>query len=146
MPGYTELMSEHLPVVAVLHSQLVNAGSRYSDIVDLATRRRVFFVLDVGDTDTTVDAHLDEFTSPGGAGRHTLAGKSITQLAATDDNSVVVLEVSAEELSKGYRAVQLVVTVGSGSTGAYVCAVGLADVSRYRPDRDDVSQVVEVVT
>jgi hypothetical protein len=143
---YTERMTEALPVVAAIDPQLADDTTVSSDLVDMENRRRVIFVLLVGATDTTVDAKIREAQDGSATGEQDLTGKSITQIAADEDNGQVIIEVAAEEMSTGYTHLSLDVTVGDGSTGAYIAAVALAGVTRYKPDTDDLSSVAEIVT
>ena len=141
---YTERLSERLPVVATIDPQLVNNATVSSDLVNMSERRRMVFILVIGATDTTVNAKVREAQDSGGTGEQDLSDKAITQLGATDDDKQVVIEVAAEELSAGFTHVSLDVTVGNGTIGAYVAAVALADVSRYKPDTD-LASVAEIV-
>jgi hypothetical protein len=143
---YTEQLSEALGVMATIDPQLVDNATVSSDLVDMGVVRRLMFVLNVGATDTTVDAKLREAQDSGGTGEQDLSGKAITQLGATDDNKQVIIEVAAEELSAGFTHVSLDVTVGDGDTGAYVSAVGLGGIPRHHPaSDDDLASVAEIV-
>lgn len=139
-------LSEALGLVATIDPQLVDNATVTSDLVSMSECRRLLFVVTVGATDTTVDAKLREATDASGSDEQDLDGKAITQLGATDDNKQVLLEVTDEELSAGYTHVSLDVTVGNGSTGADVAAVGLAGVPRSYPASDlDLASVAEIV-
>jgi len=63
--------------------------------------RRAVVILHVGDITTggTLDLDIEEAKNSSGGTPLTISGKSITQLTATDDNKVVVVELRAEEMT-----------------------------------------------
>lgn len=143
---YTEQMSENLAVVATIDPQLVDNAVKSSALVDMSKVRRLMFVVEVGATDTTVDAKLREAKDASGTDEQDLTGKAITQLGGTDDNKQVIIEVAAEELGAGFTHVSLDVAVGDGTLGAYIAAVGLGGAARNRPvSGDDLASVAEIV-
>jgi len=142
----TALLSEKIAVMGAIDPQLVDNTSVTSDWVPMENLGQVLAVLNVGATDITLDAKLQEATSAAGAGAADLTGKAITQFAATDDNKQALIGVRADEISSGFTHVALVVTVGDGVAGAYVSAVLLGGDARYRPADDlDVASVDEIV-
>jgi hypothetical protein len=129
----TAYITEENAIAAAIDPQALDNGSLTSDWVDMRLYNRVAFVVNVGATDTTVDAKLQSATASNGTGAADIDGKAVTQLSASDDNQQVVLEIAAEEMpaDTGYCAV--VVTAGDGTTGALVSAVGVGAVPRYAP-------------
>ena len=127
---YTERLSEKLEVVTWIPPMLAD-DEEVTDLntIDMSKGRRALFIIEVGATDTTVVAQVYEINE---GGPQALAGKTIS-FAATDDDTVGVIEVAAEEMSAGYTVLGLVLTVGDGDTGAYVSAVGLLGVLRDHP-------------
>ena len=144
--------SERAAGGATIHPQLIDNNTANSDYVDLSKFHEAMFILSVGATDTTVDFSVRESRDNSGTGEQTLSGKSATQLAGTDDNKQVVINVKAEELTQGapgsnYRYVRPRVTVGDGTTGAYVSVVGLGLKPRYGPaSDDDLADVAQIVS
>lgn len=124
-------LAENFRIAATVDPQLLDNDSVTSDWVDLSTYRKATFIVNVGATDTTFDAKLQEATSSAGASAQDITGFAITQLTASDDNEQVVIEIDATELSDGFTHVALVVTAGNGTTGVQVSAVGLAYEARY---------------
>lgn len=138
--------SERVALLGGINPQLLDDAAATSDWVSLENFDRVFVIVRVGATDTTVDAKLQGATSAAGANAADLSGKAVTQLSGTDDGKAVILEVKAEELSAVQTHVAVVVTAGNGTTGAYVSAevIGFdpryADASNF--DSADVAQIV----
>jgi hypothetical protein len=137
-------LTENFSIAATVDPQLLNNNSVTSDWVDMSLYRKVSFILNVGATDITVDAKLQEATDSSGTSAQDITGFAITQLTATDDNEQVVIEIDATELSEDYTHVALVVTIGNGSTGAQISAIGLGYEARY-VEVDHLASVTEVV-
>jgi len=117
--------ASNMKVVPLIHPQTINGATNSSSWYDMADFGRVVFLVDVGDTDTTVDAAVYQATDSSGTGSKVISGAEITQIAATEDNRLVSIDVpqTALDIANGFRYVQLQVTVGSGTTGAVVCAL-----------------------
>jgi hypothetical protein len=75
------------------------AAEQNTSFVDMSKFHRVEIVIFAGDIGTSLDVDVEVATTTGGGDLATL--KSITQLtqAGGDDNSVVVIEVRADEMS-----------------------------------------------
>lgn len=82
------------------------------------------FLLGVGDLDTTLDAKVQE-SDDGGSTWSDVSGKAISQLSASDDESILAIEVAATELSAATNLVRLLVTVGNGATGAELAVIAV---------------------
>jgi hypothetical protein len=80
------------------------AAEQNTGWIDMAKYSRIAIVIHAGDIGTSLDADVEIATDSSGTDIHTL--KSMTQLteAGGDDNSVVVIEVRAEEMSKPSEA------------------------------------------
>jgi len=131
-----ETLSERLALVATIDPQLVDNNSANSDWAPMQHLRRILFTLLLGATDTTVNAKLQRATDASGTGAEDIPGKAITQLGATADNKQAQLEVSAAEVG-AFGFVRLVVTVGDGTTGAYIAATGVGADARFGPARGE---------
>lgn len=140
-----ETLYEQLAVVATIDPQLVDNNSVTSDWVDMSKARELLFVVQAGATDTTINAKLQAATDSSGTSAADITGKAITQLTATDDNDQALIHIRADEVPAGKSHVALVVTVGDGTTGGYVSAIGLASRLRYSDPGNDLASVVEIV-
>ena len=139
-------MGDNLAVVAAIDPALVDDAAVTSDWVDMGKHDQVMFILNVGATDITVNAKLQSADDTSGTNNTDISGKAIAQIAADEDNSQWVITVRQDELNAGDVAVALVVTVGDGTAGAYVSAVGVA-LSNAGPASDyDVASVDERVS
>lgn len=140
-----ETLYEQLAVVATIDPQLVDNNSVTSDWVDMSEARELLFVIQAGATDTTINAKLQAATDNTGTSAADITGKAITQLTATDDNAQALIHIRADEVPAGKSHVALVVTVGDGTTGGYVSAIGLASRLRYSDPGNNLASVVEIV-
>lgn len=131
-----ETLSEGLALVATIDPQLADNTTVYSDWASMRHVQRVLFTLLLGATDTTVNAKLQRASDDAGSDAEDIPGKAITQLGATADNKQVQLEVQADELG-AFGFVRLSVTVGDGTTGAYIAATGVGADARYGPARSE---------
>jgi hypothetical protein len=129
-----ETLSERLALVATIDPQLVDNTSVNSDWASMQHLRRILFTLLLGATDTTVNAKLQWATDASGSDAEDIPGKAITQMGATQDNKQAQLEIGAAEMG-AFRFVRLVVTVGDGTSGAYVAATGVGTDGRFGPAR-----------
>src|SRR3954449_5539420 len=93
--------SERAGVAGKIDPQNGNNSTLNTDYVDMSKWHEAMFVFQAGSVDNTVDCLVRESTSTADGGGQTLSGKSATQLTASDDNKVVVINVKAEELSAG---------------------------------------------
>jgi hypothetical protein len=139
--------SDAVAVVAAIDPQLVDNAAKTSDWVALKDHGSVMFVLNVGATDITVDAKIQSADDGSGTNAADITGLALTQITATDDNKQFVITVDQSEVNSGDTHVALVVTVGDGTTGAYISAVGLGFNSNYAPPTDyDLASVGEIKT
>lgn len=145
----TTKLSERIAVVGVIDPQVVDDADATTNWVDMSKHHKVAFVLNIGATDIEVDAKLVEALTDSGGTPQDISGLAITQLdATTGENAQTVLEVASNELDQAdsYRYVALKVTVGDGTSGAYISAIALGGDLRYGPATDvDLASVAEIV-
>ena len=118
--------------------QSANGSTLSSDWLDISRFRSALFVLMTGAIDTTIDFKLVEAKDTIGTGSQDIVGRSITALAATDDNRQVVIGVSEDQLTRnsGYRYVRGVVTLGTGATASILAMVAIGLAPRFGPASD----------
>ncbi len=106
---------------------------------------RAAFIIQVGEIADggTVNAHLEQEKTAAGVEYKDITGKAITQLTAADANSVVVIELDADELDvdNAYDHVRLRIIIGGNTVE---CA---ALIQRFAPlyAPVGVTQLAEVV-
>lgn len=116
MPYTGQPADRFIPAAAEIPPQSANNTTKDTGWVDMRKFQEAQFIALVGAIDSTIDVKLQEAQDSGGTGAQDLSGKSATQLAATDDNKVVVLNLKAEELTKtGYTHARMRLTLGNGS-------------------------------
>jgi len=98
----------------------VAAASKFVDMRDF---EYVDFLVQVGAVDIVVDAKAQESVNADGSSASDITGSNVTQIAATDDNRMVVISVRKATTTKRY--VGVLVTVGDGATGANVSVAAL---------------------
>jgi hypothetical protein len=139
--------SDEVAVVATIDPQLGDNAAYTSDWVDMGKFAQAMFILSVGATDITIDAKIQSADDSSGTNAADLpTAIALTQIAATDDNKQYILTVREDQLNAGDTHAALVVTVGNGSVGAQISAVGLGFGSNYLPAADwDLSTVAQIV-
>jgi len=75
-----------------------HAGGESTEWVSLANYHRAVVMVFAGNLAGTLDAAVWQATNAAGAGAKVVAGKAITQLTATDDQSKCIIELQTEEL------------------------------------------------
>ena len=144
--------SERAAVAGKIDPQSIAASTTVnSDWVDMRDFQEAMAVVQVGSTDRTVDALIQEARDGSGTGAQTLTGKSVTQFATTDDNKVTVINIKGEELtstpSNLYTHIRLQVTSGAGGTTTVVGGLVLGMKPKFGPaSDDDLAAVKEIVT
>ena len=125
-----------IPCCLTLFTQLKASGTVW-----------ISLIVSVGATDITVDAKVQSADDTSGTNNTDIASLSVTQLTASDDNKQVILLVTSDDLNTDDVAAAVVVTVGDGTTGAYVSAIGIGFNARTLPATDnDVASVAEIVS
>jgi hypothetical protein len=138
--------SEQAAVVGKINPANNNNSTVNTDYVDMSKWHEAMFIFVLGAVDATSDFLVRESTDTADGGGQTLSGKSATQLTATDDNKIVVINVKAEELSSGYRYLRGRMTHGAGTTNLSA-AIALGLNPRFGPASDeDLSAVAQIVT
>jgi len=139
-------LSEDMAVVAIINPQLADNTTVSSSLVDMSRFQKLMFIVNIGATDTTVNAKLRQAQDSSGTAEEDITGKAIVALTGTDDNKQVIIEIDASELSDGFDHVSCDVIVGDGATGAHISCVGLAGHARYAPgSNNDLASVAEIV-
>ncbi|MFN4259772.1 MAG: hypothetical protein ACK4RK_10775 [Gemmataceae bacterium] len=141
--SFPGLPSEKAAVAAVLAPVNGNNAANSSGYIDMRRFHEAMFILALGVIDAVVDFKLQEAKDGSGTGAQDLAGKAITQFAATDDGKVAIINVKAEELSVnvGFTHVKAVATVGSG-TSSLIAVIGLGLSPRFAPASDAGDEAV----
>ena len=126
------LSDRHL--IDVIKPALTNNASVNSGWLSMLDAIRLFAIVNMGATDTTVDALIQQATDSAGTGVKTVTGTAITQFSATDDNKYasIDLEASALDINNGFGWVRLLLTVGNGTLGANLSAT-LIRTCRHAP-------------
>ena len=124
----TELLYAVMP-------QLVDNDTVETAWVPVTNANRILALISVGATDITVDAKIQQATDSSGTGAKDITGAAITQIAADGDNRVVSIDLEANhmDINNGFNHVQLQITVGNGSVGAYVAGQLVLRELRHRP-------------
>jgi hypothetical protein len=84
--------------------------------------------------DTTVDAKIQQATDASGTGAKDITGAAITQYTDQDGSKFasIDLEAAALDLPGGFNHVQLSITGGNGTAGAYASAT-IIRTARHMP-------------
>jgi len=88
----------------------------------------------VGATDITFDAKIEQATDSSGTGAKDVTSAAVTQLTATDDNKYVSIDLEPAKLdiANNFNYVRLSVTAGDGTTGT-TCSGLLMLCARHQP-------------
>ena len=125
-------------------SGLLDDGSRTTNWFSMKNRNKAAFLIQVGVTDTTVDAAVYQSADSTGGSPQALSGFAITQVAADEDNRNYIINVDASDLSSGYEYIACTITAGDGTNGANVACIAVAD-SRYKATDGDLAAVTEII-
>lgn len=133
-------------VINVIKPQLVDDAAVVSDWMDVLNAVRVFALINVGATDTTVDAKIQQATAVAGTNAKDITGAKITQFTSDDDNKYasIDLETAALDINNGFHFIQLSITAGNGSTGAQVSA-SIIRTCRHMPPTQPTAYKEQVV-
>ena len=142
---YTERFSEVHQVLAHVpaDSETAEVNSGY---VNVANFHRVAVLISVGDlaATATFDVDIEQATTTAGANAKAITGKSITQLTATDDDVVLIMELRTEELdvTNGFDCINVECTPATAAVEFAVIVLGC--VPRFAPV--STTAVQEIVT
>jgi len=95
--SYTERFTETCILLDALDIAS-HAGGESTEWVSLQNYHRAVVMVFCGALTGTLDVALWQATNAAGAGAKVIAGKAITQLAATDDYDQCIIELKTEEL------------------------------------------------
>jgi hypothetical protein len=124
---HTELFTENYNVIARLDpaSQTVEQNTAR---FDMGLYDRIFILLHTGllATNATLNVDVEQHTAASGGSTKNVTGKSITELTDADDNKLIGIELTAEELdiAGGYHyvSVEVIPAVGAAIFGLLVFA------------------------
>ena len=145
------LPSEQVAVVGQIVPAAKTAVTGYSilsDYVALSKFYQYLIILQAGAiaASGTIDAKVRVFTAASTAGAADVTGLVVTQLTATDDNKLVLINIQAAELlAAGKTHFNLAVKNGVTTNGLSAVILGLHP--HYGPASDhDLAAVDEIVT
>ena len=132
--------------ILAISPQLLDAAAAESGWIDMGAHPRLFAIAIIGATDITVDVALQQATSAAGAGAKAISGAAATQITASGDNTFVSIELESVFLDRanGFQFVNLIITAGDGTTGAYVAGVVMAP-ARHAPVTQVAAYAQQVV-
>jgi len=109
------LSNTHKPILHIAETKNDGAPTIIDDYIDTRPWQRATFLIGVGQTDTTVDAKIQE--SDDGSSWSDVPDAAITQIAADGDNSEVEITVDLTPAARK-RYLKCLITVGNGTNGA----------------------------
>ena len=117
--SYTERFSEVNEPLATEYADSRGPVAHQSAWLDMETYHRGFLLLNVGEMvqGATLDCALWEAQDNTGTGAQALTGKAITQLtqAGGDGDELCGIELRTEEITPGYKYVQVRVTIANAA-------------------------------
>ena len=147
-------LSEMLALVAAIDPDAYATGTQSSDQIDMQFHREVIFILQVGTISEGSTVEFRIYEAPDG-NKSTTGGtyqllKAATDLADSDDDKQVIINVRADDLSSGYRWIKAEVKLGGTADNVDMSAVALADRNRFSDavtstSFGDLSTVDEIV-
>ena len=133
-------------LINVIKPQLLDNAAATSDWLTMINAVRLFALINVGVVDTTVDAKIQQATTVAGANAKDVTGAKITQFTDQDGSKYasIDLEAAALDINNGFVFVQLSITGGNGTTGAYVSA-SIIRTCRHMPPTQATAYKEQVV-
>jgi len=142
--GVANFSAANKPILHIAETKNSGSPTVIAD-VDATGWQRLAFLLGVGQTDTTVDAKVQE--SDNGTDWADVVGAAITQIGADGDNSEVELDVDLTAAGRK-RYYRLLVTVGAGTVGAALAVWAILSLYSAQAAADvgpaDLEEVVAV--
>ncbi len=132
--SYTERFTERHELLAHIpaDSETVEINTAWIAMTNL---HRIVILISVGDLAATATFNVDveQATDNAGAGVKNITGKSITALAATDDDVPIAIEIRAEELdvAGGFDFIRVECTPANAAVEFAVFVLGV--VPRFVP-------------
>lgn len=147
--NYEGLISDKLAVVEVIQPQVVTAGATgvLTGAINMANFSKVIAILQTGTLGTAGTLDFQAVASATSGGTYTaVTGKAATQLVkATNDNDLVVVEVSADDVAKVSK--QYVKFHAVAGTADATCGCVVLGVPRnYTADLVDNANIVQYVS
>ena len=128
-------LSEMLALVATIDPDEYATGSQYSDGIDMQMHREVMFTLLTGTLSigSTIEFRIYEGTDEGHgtAGEAWVLLQAATDLAATDDDVQVIINIRADQMSAGYRWLRAAVVFGGTADSCDAGLTAHADRTRF---------------
>jgi len=117
--SYTERFTEVFDPLLTEYADSRGPVAFQSAWADMETYHRGFLLLNVGDMvqGATMDVALWEAQDNAGTGAQLITGKTITQLtqAGADGDDLIGMELRTEEMTPGYKFVQVRVTIANAA-------------------------------
>lgn len=136
---------ENYRLDVIAHAQAANNATLSGPWLSVGDYDKLLFLIDVGDTDTTVDASVEQAKDAAGTDAKEVPGASITQI--TQSNRIASIEVDARALdvANGYAFARLNITVGNGVSGANVAAFAIRYPAHWAPTTQPDEYAEQVV-
>lgn len=146
MPSINKSLHENA-AIDVIKPQLVNNTAVASDWLPMKNFNRATFILNLGATDITIDAKVQQATAVAGTNAKDVTGAVLTQIAALGDNKYMVIEVEADhmDVAGGFNHLQLSITVGDGTVGGDVSAVILRTGAKHLPVTQNANLTQKII-
>jgi hypothetical protein len=149
MFGFEGKVSDKLAVVGVIQPQAITAGATgvLTAAIDMKDWERLIVIAQSGTLGTSGKLDVAAVASATSGGTYAaLTGKAATQLVkATDDNKIVVIEVTQDDVakvSKRYVKINMVATTADATSGCVVLGV---PASYKKASDNDIAAVAEIV-
>ena len=138
MPGYHQSPAEIMALQQELPSQALGASTAFNgDGSDMQGWDGIIFILNLGVTDGTVDMKAQGDDNSAFSSATDITGAAITQVSATGDNKLYVLDVYRPT----ERYIRAVVTTGAGAVAE---EAGVVSIRYRRTGRQPVTQHADV--
>lgn len=140
--------AEEMAVLGTIDPADQGTSAKNSDFSDMERFKKITAVLLGGAITGTLDMKLQQAQDVGGTGVKDIAGKTITTIIDTNDNSQALISVDASEMdiANDFTHVRAVLTPTGGSTN-FAGVVMLGTIPRYTPvDDHDLASVDSIVT
>lgn len=141
------LLSERLAVVATIDPQDITTSAVTSDWSEASLFERHMGIAMVGAILGTIDVKLQQATDSSGTGAKDITGKTATQLAGTDDNKQVIINLRNDELDVENEFSFVALVIDGGAGGANLAAgLLLGGNAKHSPASDnDLASVDEIL-
>lgn len=142
-------LTEGLALVAVIDPQDAATTAKSTGWIDASKFGQLVGVALAGAITGTVDAKFQQATSAAGAGAKDVAGRAITQIAATGDNKQALVNLRPDQhldIDNGFRYVRFTITPTGGTTNLLGGAVFGGELRDTPAGGQDATSVAEIVS